>query len=728
MPGRDAGIANGAQARAGRGGRWAIAGLLIVLGAGGLLATLVATSGAESTAAGVNSSCHEPAPGATVVRGSIGQIYVTGAVPGAHVRVTGPSGFTASSHADSHGGLLFREVPAGGPYAVSVAGDPTSPHAVRVTTPDDHPDQAFYDSQHLTFDRSGVDKTDGFLTTRDCTELSYRVQLPAGPMPKDGYPTVITYSGYAPGVRPGDPWDRLPFESFTKAGYAVVGVNMRGTGCSGGAFDFMEPIVWQDGYDVIETVAAQDWVGKVGMVDKSWPGLSQLFVASTRPPHLAAIVPGVPAVDLYRDVIYPGGIQNTGFALAWAAGRDANNAFPSRSHVVRDITDDTSTVNGSVDDASCVAHQTLRGQNRNTVQTWTAHPWYERVPTAGAPSRADTEYNRYWSERTAAVERIDVPTLLVASWQDEQVGSRSVDAMTRFAPGTHVRLVGTNGGHDAYYEGRIWHYVNEFACVYLRDDCPTSRRRYEAEEPVRILSETDPSGVPRSEFTLPKLALDGDGERWALGAQLHPDAPDDATSAASTFLFQPKASTWSQARQDRVTFTSAPLGADVVTAGSGAVDLWIAAANTDVDLQVTLSDVRPDGDEQEVQSGLLRASHRAASTAGDPATSGRRWPTHNEYTREPLVPGVPAHVRVELLPFVHSFRAGSKLRLTVSAPGAGYAWWYGSAPGGYAVTVAHDADHPSALKLPVVQSKVDVVAGRPSCTRTWSQPCRHTFP
>ena len=34
-------------------------------------------------------------------------------------------------------------------------------------------------------------------------------------------------------------------------GYAVVAVNIRGTGCSGGAYDFFEPLQLTDGYDVV---------------------------------------------------------------------------------------------------------------------------------------------------------------------------------------------------------------------------------------------------------------------------------------------------------------------------------------------------------------------------------------------------------------------------------------------------------------------------------------------
>src|SRR5205823_4444580 len=76
-------------------------------------------------------------------------------------------------------------------------------------------------------------------------------------------------------------------------GYATVSVNMRGTGCSGGAYDYFETLQQLDGYDVIETVAAQDFVAfhKVGMVGLSYPGIAQLFVGSSQPPGLAAITP-----------------------------------------------------------------------------------------------------------------------------------------------------------------------------------------------------------------------------------------------------------------------------------------------------------------------------------------------------------------------------------------------------------------------------------------------------
>lgn len=91
---------------------------------------------------------------------------------------------------------------------------------------------------------------------------------------------------------------------------------MRGTGCSGGAFDLFGLPTTYDGYDAIETVGNQPWVrgNKVGMGGILFSGITQLFTAGTQPPHLAAIAPMSVTDDAYLSV-YPGGIFNDGFQL-----------------------------------------------------------------------------------------------------------------------------------------------------------------------------------------------------------------------------------------------------------------------------------------------------------------------------------------------------------------------------------------------------------------------------
>ena len=64
-----------------------------------------------------------------------------------------------------------------------------------------------------------------------------------------------------------------------------------------------------------------------------------------------------------------------------------------------------------------------------------------------------------------------------------------------------------------------------------------------------------------------------------------------------------------------LSYMSAPLAQNVVVVGAGALHAWIRASTRDIDLQVTVSEVRPDGIETYVQSGWLRASDRRLSAA-----------------------------------------------------------------------------------------------------------------
>src|SRR5262249_34864995 len=67
----------------------------------------------------------------------------------------------------------------------------------------------------------------------------------------------------------------------------------------------------QDGYDLVEWVAAQPWCdGNVGMIGISYLGFVQYFVAAQQPPHLKAIFPQDGWADLYRDIMYHGGIPS----------------------------------------------------------------------------------------------------------------------------------------------------------------------------------------------------------------------------------------------------------------------------------------------------------------------------------------------------------------------------------------------------------------------------------
>jgi predicted acyl esterase len=138
---------------------------------------------------------------------------------------------------------------------------------------------------------------------------------------------------------------------------------------------------------------------------------------------------------------------------------------------------------------------------------------------------------------------------------------------------------------------------------------------------------------------------------------------------------------------------------------------------------VTLTEVTPDGDEVYVQSGWLRASHRALDE--EASTALRPVALHTEDVAEPLPEGEFVQASVEIFPFAHAFRAGSRLRLSIDSPGGNRARWAFDSveAAGESNLVATSSDFPSAVTLAVVPG-VQVPAERPPCGALRAQPCR----
>jgi predicted acyl esterase len=173
-----------------------------------------------------------------------------------------------------------------------------------------------------------------------------------------------------------------------------------------------------------------------------------------------------------------------------------------------------------------------------------------------------------------------------------------------------------------------------------------------------------------------------------------------------------------------LSYVTDPLSETAVMAGSGSIDLWLQSTAPDTDLQVTLSEVRPDGKETYVQAGWLRASHRKLN---DAASSVLR-PVHTnlESDAADLLQGKYVLARVELFPFAHVFRAASRIRLTVESPGGDRPLWkFDVLPADSEVTttIARSAAHSSRVVLPLVPD-IEVTTQLPACPALRGQPCR----
>lgn len=204
-------------------------------------------------------------------------------------------------------------------------------------------------------------------------------------------PALLNFGPYHKDGRGG----RLAVDSlhrhFAALGYAGVTADLRGLGnsggCSPGAFAAGEAL---DGHDLVEWIAGQPWCdGNVGMWGVSYPGVTALATAATRPPHLKAIVPIHATSDLHRGVVSLGG-TNSGFWMRadWGPRMLAYNLMPPQ----------------------------LQDAEGRWARVWAEHlegngPWMEAFD-------AHAGFDAFWQSRVAPMERVVCPTFAICGWRD----------------------------------------------------------------------------------------------------------------------------------------------------------------------------------------------------------------------------------------------------------------------------------------------------------------------
>ncbi|MGH9007894.1 MAG: CocE/NonD family hydrolase C-terminal non-catalytic domain-containing protein, partial [Acidimicrobiales bacterium] len=146
------------------------------------------------------------------------------------------------------------------------------------------------------------------------------------------------------------------------------------------------------------------------------------------------------------------------------------------------------------------------------------------------------------------------------------------------------------------------------------------------------------------------------------------------------------------------------------------------------DLQATVTEVRPGATEEEyITSGFLNTTDRAlgaGTTTLDPV------PTYLKADHRSLRAGRYTLVRIPIDPIGHVFRAGTRLRVVLSAPGGDRPAWAFAAPstGGKVLdTVGLGAVAASSLVVNVV-SGVPAPAALPMCGSLRGEPCRAYAP
>jgi predicted acyl esterase len=431
-------------------------------------------------------------------------------------------------------------------------------------------------------------------------------------------------------------WETVDPEKWVPDGYVVIRVDSRGAGRSPGYLDIFSARETRDYYNCIEWAAAQDWsTGKVGLLGVSYYAINQWQVAALQPPHLTAICPWEGGSDFYRDFTRHGGILNV-FVRQWYPPQVAGV-----QHGVGDRGRRHRPTGGTVSGPETLPDGELQ---RNAADS----------PAAVVAHVLDDGYYR---ERSPDLPKITVPVLSAANWAHHLHTRGNFEGYSRasstqkwlevhglqhwveFYTDYGVRLQKRFFGHFLKGEDTGWDTQPPVVLQVRRVDGGFEERA------------EDGWPIPRTQWTRFHLHIDS----GALEQQ-----PDDEERSA-TF----------DALGDGLEFWTRPLEQELEITGPAAARLTVASSTTDADLFLTLRVVDPAGREVTFISGQdpngcagfgwLRASHR--KTDLERSRAWRPWHTHDEH--EPLTPGKPVDLDVEIWPTSVIIPVGYRLGVSV---------------------------------------------------------------
>lgn len=503
-------------------------------------------------------------------------------------------------------------------------------------------------------------------------------------------PVIIELTPYAPGCCP----------EYGGDGFNNVQVHIRGTGDSGGAFDALGPRTQRDVAEILAWACEQPWSnGRLGLYGFSASAITAYNSLHQELPCLEGAVLGAGTHELYRDLLYPGGIPN-GVPAAGVFGLIGGPALATVPDRLQR------------DPGSLLPLTTAYGQ---LAVDYLAH----------------ATLDEWWRERGMRGDVNDVPVLVVNGFFD--VESRGAfEAFQELADdGAHLYVVGAHDGVPAGSGGaghvtRRWFEHHVAGTPNGVDEEPTVQLWMADGDRVDMLDgdfvrvDADAWPVPGTEWVPLHLGAARSGTASSSNDGVLSLSPDPeptavphvpipslatATDAPTTSLLgvfngSSELTTMDGPEALGLSWTTEPLAEDVLLAGPASLELALTSAVPESDLWVVISDVHPDGTAHPMATGRLRTTYPdlVPERTRTDTTGAVIQPYADHSSKRSVTPGEEHRFHVELWPIGNRFQEGHRLRVHVVGASV---FSVPTATGPQLVRVGGD-DGGSVLRVPVL--------------------------
>ena len=556
------------------------------------------------------------------------------------------------------------------------------------------------------------------MKTRDGVTLYADVYRPKS---EGTFPVILMRTPYDKSVS----WAVGPAFELATHGYVVVVQDVRGRYTSEGEwYPFRHESA--DGYDAVEWAATLPGSnGKVGMVGGSYVGATQMLAAIAHPPHLAGICPTVTASNYHDGWTYQSGALEQWFDQNWTTQLATNTLWrliAKNTNALMAAPKLPLTEYPAFNYASLPAGADATAQLAPYYLDWLAHP----------------NYDAYWKQWSIEEHFTDVrvPALHIGGWYDIFLGGtlRNYEGIKAHGAADEARkgqrLLVQIGGHAGF--GRHIGDV-EFGDEALK--FPSSKvvldwydylfkgvqNEFAKDQPVHIFvmganayREEADWPPPEAKYTRYFLHSTGTANSVRGDGTLSPASPkkenpdkftyDPANPVptiggslccdATHYEPGPRDQRAAENRSDVLVYSAGPLAEDTDVTGPLTLELWVKSTGVDTDFTAKLTDVSPDGFAMNLTDGILRMRYR-----------------DSQEKPELMNPEQTYKISIDLGATSNVFKKGHVLRLEVSSSnfprfdrnlntGADQATSYEFVS--VTNTVLHDAEHPSALLVPVI--------------------------
>lgn len=549
--------------------------------------------------------------------------------------------------------------------------------------------------------KAKIDYTSEYIMMHDSVQLATDIILPKKREDGEQFPTILYLTRYVRSLE--GKWfikmlknpifgqvDEKEIKYWVENGYAVVLVDVRGTGASTGVRPMeFSPIEIEDGGRVVDWIINQSWSdGKVGVTGISYLGTTAELLLVNQHPAVKACIPRSNIFDLYNDIAYPGGIPHAEFIEVWknlTLNLDANNiGYVSKQakRLIKGVNPVKTDKKRKIFEQAQLDHKSnfdifkalpeieykdeVHHSLKSPIMAYSISNYIEEISNSNTPIyRIDGWWDGGLS-KSAIYGYLSTPNterLTIGPWDHgphEQVSPFVEDKEVQFDVKAEMlrffdyHLKGIENGIDKEAPVNYYTFGQEQWKTASKWPIPTAKdETYLLDAQNNLKSDKAELQSGKTTYKVDYSVGSGDGAGWNSMTPLYRFGGD---------IKYPDRSAVNKKME---LFTSQPLDEPTEITGHPFVELYMSIPTTDGALFVYLEEVSDSGTVQYITEGQIRLIHRFENEEKLLPTVGP-YHSYNQRDAQNIVPNEIFRVAIEMIPTSYEVPKGHRLQLSIA--------------------------------------------------------------